>query len=479
MNQKTKIFSILVILLIGGFSATSFISYYAAHKTLSVQIEETTLPLTSDNIYSEIQRDLLNPIFISSLMAQDTFMRDWTINGEIDALSIIKYLSEIQKEYNAVTSFFVSDITKNYYHPNGILKKISKEDPQDSWYFNIKEMKGEYEINVDSDTANRDSINIFINYKVYDYRGTFIGVTGVGLAVNSVKEMIKTYQVRYGRRVYFINPQGLVNLDSSENPVSTNIRQEPGIGNIATNILTSPSYKGTYEKSGQTIYLNSRFVPEFDWYLIVEQTEDQVENNIQKTLLFNLFISLFISVIILFLAYLTIGGYQKKLEQMASTDELTGAASRQVFNLICEQSFNVSKRRKESLSAILFDLDKFKKINDEYGHQAGDYVLKIFANTVREEIRDSDILCRWGGDEFFLILSDCNIGQAELIAKKIREKLEKTPIPYNGQKIELTTSMGVTEMGLEDDMESFFKRIDEALYEAKEKGRNNIAHKIK
>ena len=250
------------------------------------------------------------------------------------------------------------------------------------------------------------------------------------------------------------------------------------MGNIATNILTSPGYKGTYEKSGQTIYLNSRYVPEFDWYLIVEQTENQVEKSIQKTLFFNIILSLLISVIILFLAYLTIGGYQKKLEQMASTDELTGAASRQVFDMICEQSFKVSKRRKESLSAILFDLDKFKKINDDYGHQAGDYVLKIFADKVREEIRESDVLCRWGGDEFFLILSDCDIVQAELIAEKIREKLEKNFISYKGQKIKLTTSIGVTEMGVRDDCESFFKRVDEALYEAKEKGRNKIAAKI-
>lgn len=477
MNQKNKIFSILAILLIGGFSATSFISYYAAYDSLVFQIEETTLPLTSDNIYSEIQRDLLNPLFISSLMAQDTFVRDWTINGEVEKILIVKYLSEIQTEYNAVTSFFVSEKTKNYYHPSGLLKKVSKGDPQDNWYFHFREMNDQYEINVDTDTADPNTLNIFINYKVYDYSGNFIGVTGVGLAVNLVKEMIKTYQTRYGRRVYFINSEGFITLDSLDNTVSDNIKQKPGIGNIAEKILTSSVYKGTYDKPGQTVYLNSRFVPEFGWYLVVELTGDQAAINIQKTLLFNLIVSLIISLIILFLAYLTIGRYQKKLEQMASTDELTGAANRQVFDMICEQTLKSSRRRKEPLSAILFDLDKFKIINDEYGHQAGDHVLTSFADTVREEIRESDIFCRWGGDEFFLILSDCDIIQAKIIAEKIRKHLNNRSISYKEQKINLTTSMGVTEMSLRDDCESFFKRIDEALYEAKEKGRNRFAEK--
>lgn len=156
-NRKLRFVAILTILLGAGFITTCFISYYVAHDSISSQIAETTLPLTSDNIYSEIQRDLLRPIFISSLMAQDTFVRDWTLAGEQDERAIIRYLKEIQKRYGTVTSFFVSDKTRKYYHSTGVLKKVSESDPQDAWYFRVQKMHDDYEVNVDTDTADRNS----------------------------------------------------------------------------------------------------------------------------------------------------------------------------------------------------------------------------------------------------------------------------------------------------------------------------------
>ncbi len=92
-TSKERVVTILSILLITGFLITSLVSYFVARQSLSDEISQNSLPLTSDNIYSEIQQDLLRPIFISSLMAQDTFVRDWTIGGETDADKIIRYLS--------------------------------------------------------------------------------------------------------------------------------------------------------------------------------------------------------------------------------------------------------------------------------------------------------------------------------------------------------------------------------------------------
>ena len=474
ISKKLKFGSILIILLLAGFITTSLVSYFVAHDSLSSQIEETTLPLTSDNIYSEIQRDLLNPIFISSLMAQDTFVRDWMINGEVEEEAIVRYLSEIQKRYDAVTCFFVSDMTRKYYHPLGILKEVSKDDPQDEWYFRTKDLKDDYEVNVDTDTADGNSLNIFINYRVFDYSGNFIGVTGVGLAVKSVKDMIRNYQSRYGRQVYFIDRKGDITLSNSIFAQTQNIRLEDGINQIATQILTSPGYSGSYEKNGRNIHLNSRIVPEFDWYLIVEQVEDPGEERIQNTLFINIAISIIISLIVLLLANLTIGGYQKKLEEMATTDNLTGTTNRQVFDLVINQALRTTRRRKEPLSAIMFDIDNFKDVNDKYGHPAGDSVLKIFVDTVCSGIRDTDTICRWGGDEFLLLLPDCDLDQGTKIAEKIRKKVEGRLITYKEEDIAITTSLGVTQFRANDDKSTIVKRVDDALYQAKNKGRNRV-----
>ena len=178
-NRKIRFVLLLAVLLLFGFLFTSFVSYFTAHKSISTQVAETTLPLTSDNIYSEIQRDLLRPIFISSMMAKDTFVRDWVMNGERDEDAIVRYLKEIQIYYGTVTSFFVSEISRKYYHSSGVLKTVNQLDKHDNWYFRVQQMHQEYEINVDTDTADRTSLTIFINHRVYDYVGKYIGAIGL------------------------------------------------------------------------------------------------------------------------------------------------------------------------------------------------------------------------------------------------------------------------------------------------------------
>ncbi|WP_413698926.1 hypothetical protein ACLKMH_15315 [Psychromonas sp. KJ10-10] len=112
-KMKKRIITILSFLLIVAFIVISYTSYIVAHNSLSYQLSHNTLPLTGDNIYSEIQRDLLRPIFVSSLMAQDTFVRNWVIEGEKKPELIVDYLSEIQKSYGAETSFLFLKIPLN------------------------------------------------------------------------------------------------------------------------------------------------------------------------------------------------------------------------------------------------------------------------------------------------------------------------------------------------------------------------------
>ena len=164
LKRKYLFVTALIILMVAGFTATSLTSYFVARESLSSSISNQMLPLTSDNIYSEIQRDLLRPILISSVMASDTFVRDWALSGEEDAERIIAYLNEIQSQYDTITAFYVSDETRQYYHPSGILREVSSDDPQDAWYFRVRAMREDYEINIDTDTADASRVSIFINY---------------------------------------------------------------------------------------------------------------------------------------------------------------------------------------------------------------------------------------------------------------------------------------------------------------------------
>lgn len=473
-NRKSRFVLLLAALLVLGFLSTSLVSYFTAHESIATQLRKTTLPLTSDNIYSEIQQDLLQPIFISSIMAKDTFVRDWVLTGERNENAMIRYLKEIQTQYGTITSFFVSEKSRKYYHSTGILKKIDPLEQSDSWYFRVRKMRQDYEINVDTDTADKNSLTIFVNHRIYDYTGHFIGVIGVGLAVDAVQKLMEYYKNRYDRQVYFIDKKGAVTLRGISYDNQENIHHMEGLSTFATKILTSPSTSIVYEKDGKKKYLNSRFVPEFDWYLIVEQQQDEAELRIQNTLVTNLAVGLIISIVIIILVNLIIASYQRKLEAMATTDKLTGVANRHLFTMLFQQAYSQSRRSNSHLSAIMCDIDYFKQVNDSYGHPAGDVVLKTMAQTIKHSLRESDILFRWGGEEFLVILPESDLEMARQVAEKIRQQVENQEVMFSRQSISVTISLGVATLSATESRENLLARADQALYAAKEMGRNRV-----
>ncbi|MBW8185041.1 sensor domain-containing diguanylate cyclase [Shewanella nanhaiensis] len=475
-SDKKRFIWILSVLLLTAFIFTSGISYKVAHDSLSEQISENTLPLTSDNIYSEIQQDLLQPIFISSLMAQDTFVRDWTINDEEDPQQLIRYLKEIQNKYDTVTSFFVSEKSRKYYHSTGVLKKIEDTDPNDAWYFRVRSLptSESYEVNIDLDTANRSRTVVYVNYKVHDFEGNFIGVTGVGLAVERVQKLIKLYQKRYNRRVYFVDTEGHVTLHGEQYSGSQTLQSSPGLEKYATRILTSPSASFSYVRDNKTVYLNSRMVSDFKWYLMVEQEEAEGEKKILNTFWVNIVLGLLVIVVILVIANLTLGRYQRKLEVMASTDKLTGATNRQMFEEYFSQSLQNAESSAVPVSVILLDIDYFKSVNDNFGHSIGDLVIKTVANIIRHQLRSEDIVCRWGGEEFLLLLPNIDLSHAADMAERIRESIAERKISVNEHEIGITVSSGVAQYKLGEPRADLINRVDVALYQAKDRGRDQV-----
>ena len=316
-KNKIRLILIITLLLAAGFLATSLASYYVARAALRSEIARNELPLTSDSIYSEIRHDLLRPVFISSLMATDTFLRDWVIGGEIDKDRIVKYLKEIEVKHGTYTSFFVSEKSRIYYHADGILKKVSPDEARDRWYFRVREMADDYEINVDPDMANQDAMTIFVNYRVYDYDHHYIGATGVGLTVGAVKALIKTYQERYNRTIYFVDRQGVVKLAGfGFDPTAPNISQLPFFTQLKEEGNGSPHRSLRYEKDGHVTHAYIRTIDEFDWYLVVEQPETETIRQIHTTLLANLGVCIAVTLVVLALINAAVNAYQRRIETL-------------------------------------------------------------------------------------------------------------------------------------------------------------------
>lgn len=473
LGDKRVLVATVTLLLLVGFLATSLASYFVSRQSLRDAVIETELPLTSDNIYSEIQKDLIQPIIISSVMATDTFLRDWVIDGEKDPDRITQYLNAIKERYSAFTSFFISDRTHIYYHADGILKRVDEKEPRDEWYFRVRDMIPAYEINVDPDLANQDAMTIFINYRVLDYSGNFLGASGIGLTVNAVRTLIDDYQSRFGRTVYFASEQGQIVLVGADNSVPENeIGERGNLGSLHEQWSRRQTRTFEYDYRGSTRFLNVRFIPELGWYLLVEKEADRDIAQIRRALYVNLFICLVITALVLLATWFSIGRYQRRLEAMATTDKLTGLASRHAYDILIDQALRDARRLNQPLSVVMVDADHFKPINDEAGHLAGDRVLVGIANAIRASLRSSDLICRWGGDEFLVVLRNCDLFNAERLGETIRQTVENAAFTFNGNAIPVTVSVGIAVLRADDDADTFIGRADAALYSAKQDGRN-------
>ena len=311
-SHKKKLIVALSVILIIGFLTTSLVSYFVSRASLRGQIDEMALPLTSDNIYSEIQRDLIKPVLISSFMAHDTFLIDWILGGEKNVAQITQYLKEVKTQYNTFTSFFVSEKTKIYYQAEGILKKVSPDSLRDEWYFRVRQMDEGYELNIDPDMANQDTITIFINFKVSGYDGNFLGAAGVGLDIYSVIELMEKYSKKYDRNIYFTDWEGNIMLKNESFPSGiTNIKDAPCYSDLSENILDETQITAKYRCGNHVVHLNKRFVPELNWHLFVEQSEQDAISGINSALVLNLIICAIITAIVVFLTAVSISLYQK------------------------------------------------------------------------------------------------------------------------------------------------------------------------
>ena len=167
--------------------------------------------------------------------------------------------------------------------------------------------------------------------------------------------------------------------------------------------------------------------------------------------------------------------YHEEIYRLTTIDGLTQIFNKRYFLETLEREIARSHRFRREMSLVMFDIDHFKKINDSYGHLAGDYVLKHLAQTVKTRIRREDCFARYGGEEFAIVLPEIDGENGKAFAEKIRQIVEKQDFRFENTRIRVTISMGVSTIDEQTtDAASLIKRADERLYEAKSGGRNRV-----
>jgi diguanylate cyclase (GGDEF)-like protein len=164
----------------------------------------------------------------------------------------------------------------------------------------------------------------------------------------------------------------------------------------------------------------------------------------------------------------------RQATMLAHRDTLTGLKNRSTFDGVLQREINLALRKKDGFSVLVIDIDFFKKVNDNYGHSAGDEVLKVVAESLQASVRMTDLVFRYGGEEFVALLNNASCETAYAIADRILQSIRAVKVDYKGQVISVSASIGLACLKNIDTATTLFDRADIALYKAKDAGRDQI-----
>lgn len=299
INKKllAYLFSVIVVI----FLIHSTTTYLRQIDSIKQHITEVELPISMDEIYGDMRGALKKPIFISSLMAADTFVRDWVKEGEPHPEPMVRYLSDIQHRYKTLSAFFVSDVSRNYYHPTGVRQRVAEDRPEDEWYFRVKALDDPYEVNIDLDYQNSELLTIFINYRVLDFDGDFIGTAGVGVEIDAAKQFIEHSAMRYDHDIYFLDTKGDVKV-TGKNTIRryANLFQYEPLKDVAKYLIDGSMTSFSYYKDGESHYVLARYAPDFNWIILVEKTDGEMKSDAFTSYFIKLFFGIMLIITALF-----------------------------------------------------------------------------------------------------------------------------------------------------------------------------------
>lgn len=474
LKSKYKVVVLITVLLIFFSIILSVINYIVSLNSAQNQLKEQALPLSLDNIYTDIQKSIIQPYLVSSMMANDTFVQEWLINDEENEKRIVRYLEAIKNKYDMFNTFLVSDKTKNYYTQNGFIEKIDEKNESHKWYFNFKNIQDKHEINLDFNEHFSNNMIMFINYKIFDRDYHYLGATGIAIKISYIDDLLKSFRLKYKFIVTFFNKDGKVVLCEKQINTKTNLDDYEGLKTYKDLILSKKTNTIEYSYNGDKHILNTKYIPELDLYLTIEANLSDFTKEVHNIFYLNLIGSISITFIISILVFLIIKNYSKKLEYLLIYDSLTAIPNRRIFEERLKTQILLKRRKDIQISLIFLDVDNFKKINDELGHQKGDLVLKRVANILNSNIRESDLIARWGGEEFIIALIDSSLEDSKTVCENLRKAIEEDEELIEVCSYNITASFGLTMIKKAETKEIALLRVDEAMYKSKNSGKNKI-----
>ena len=508
-NQEAFYINILIGLLFIAMIAVEYQTLENQHASIQTEVENTanefetrikmgvgsimSLHATAGEIYKNRAIDHKIVTQVHEINAQGDFVLDIpklsnltgfgglasskkVVHEMATSLALTKYFAIIKRlNSNAVRIYYASNNHFSTSYPyiwsdQFMWSAAMLERPQ--WLFSTPALNPEGQLFVTPlhKCLRKEKVLVTIGHPLYDENG-FLGSVNMDIAVEQESAFLESKNLHGGTYV-IVNEQGeIVAASGLEGYADKVVYQAKQL--LSPEILTSNPTKGTLVSSGSD-YLYVKQFENTPWRLYyIKNKVDIYMNSLYYVGM------LFIVILLLFRVKTLIkrlSSSRDELERQALTDPMTKLYNRRYLSEITQHLLGLMRRNGSKLAVVMLDIDKFKNVNDTYGHQVGDDVIIKLAQTLEKHTRTSDVIFRLGGEEFLILLPETGMDGALSMSETLRSEVEKLVLTL-GNEIELrfTISIGISEvLRDEENFDAAMTRADSALYEAKESGRNRV-----
>jgi len=448
---------------------TSYFTLKNVINSHNKQVQSAITPL-----FSLVTSEILRPLNVAHFMANNQFIIDYANQDKIEKDYLVSYLDRISKSYNML-AFAALEKHHLMIDSTGKETRLTSKNPE--WFHRLKSLPNDQF----TDIGNADDPHLYFDSKIFNQNDEFIGFTGVAIDLNYFATKFQEYSDRFGFELYFVDKNNIITLSSNSIMKSESYHRK----GLMARLSDFPWHQSLIKNNGTDKNLSSEVmyttqdgllisqmpIQELNWRMFIVSPPAAQQSEYWKIFISRFLLFFFIAVIF-YLALLNIINYLKsRLIKHSETDYLTQLPNRSHIHWRFDNLVKTNK----NLCVVLADIDNFKHINDTYGHLVGDEVLRIVSEQLSFTLRKIDVVGRWGGEEFVMLLPETTAEQALIITERIRKNIAAISFPISTTSGSFTTtiSFGICQLPLQNKtINDYIEGADKALYEAKNNGRN-------
>ncbi|REL35164.1 sensor domain-containing diguanylate cyclase [Thalassotalea euphylliae] len=464
-RHVTLIFITTVIVLI-------ITSYFTFNKVIRDHFNHQQQALVP--LLSLATNEIIRPLTISHHIAKNHFINQVAQADTVNIEQLGSYLKGISDAYGLLA--FVA-FEKHNFMLDSDYKQAPLTSERAEWFHRLKGSEQEQI----ADIGNVENPHLYFDVKLRDAQGAFLGFAGVGVDLDHFSASFSTFRDKFGYELYVADQQHNITITSSSLMKTESHHRKDEIVNLTSLPWFEPfaaqekqgRSSDMVEVNGSQYVISKIAIPELKWHLYLVAPPPYKQSTYWQQLVSTVFVFLLVILALYFAFEYKNTAFKHDLVKDSETDFLTKLPNRSFINWKAEDI----RSKHRFLSVVIADIDKFKSINDQHGHLAGDEVLKVIATELSNSLRQFDVVARWGGEEFIIMLPDTGRKQAFEIAERARQTIASRQIRLDKQSpmVNVTLSFGLAEGDLNvESLNDIVKRADRALYQAKENGRNCV-----